>query len=64
MGRETANIHLGSFSRADLERRLTELDHDERWFAAATERMVASTRADHAAWAKKHPAKKKVTESA
>ena len=59
MGRETANIHLGSFSRADLERRLQELDGDERWFAAATERMVASTQSDHAAWAKHHPVKKK-----
>jgi hypothetical protein len=59
MGRETANIHLGSFSRADLEGRLKELDRDERWFAAATERMTASTRSDHAAWAKSHPARKK-----
>ena len=59
MGRETANIHLGSFSRADLERRLKELDRDERWFAEATERMTASTRSDHAAWAKRHPARKK-----
>ena len=59
MGRETANIHLGSFSRADLESRLKELDQDERWFAAATERMTASTRSDHAAWAKRHPARKK-----
>ena len=51
MGRETANIHLGSFSRADLEKRLKELDRDERWFAAATERMTANVRSDHAAWA-------------
>jgi len=64
MGRETANIHLGSFSREDLEKRLKELDRDERWFAAATERMTANTRSDHAAWAKRHPAKKKATESA
>ena len=59
MGRETANIHLGTFSRADLEKRLKELDRDERWFAAATERMASSTESDHAAWAKRHPAKKK-----
>jgi len=58
MGRETANIHLGSLSRADLEKRLKELDRDERWFAAATERMTASTRADHATWAESHPAQK------
>ncbi len=51
MGRETANIHLGSFSRKDLEKRLKELDRDARWFAQATERMTASTRRDHAAWA-------------
>ena len=64
MGRETANIHLGSFSRADLEKRLKELDRDERWLAAATERMTANTRSDHAAWAEHHPAKKSATESA
>jgi hypothetical protein len=64
MGRETANIHLGSFSRADLEKRLKELGRDERWFAAATERMTANTRSDHAAWAEYHPAKKSATESA
>jgi hypothetical protein len=63
MGRETANIHLGSFSRVDLEKRLTELDRDERWFAAATERMTENTRSDHAAWAEYHPPKK-ATEAA
>jgi len=57
MGRETANIHLGSFSRADLEKRLKELDREARWFTAATERMTANTRSDHAAWADHHPAK-------
>jgi hypothetical protein len=51
MGRETANVHLGSLSCVDLEKRLAALDREERWFAAATERMVANTRADHAAWA-------------
>jgi len=55
MGRETANIHLGSFSRADLQKRLKELDRDERWFTTATDRMTAITRADHATWAEHHP---------
>ena len=64
MGQETANIHLGSFSRADLEKRLKELDRDERWFAAATERMTANTRSDHAAWAAYHPPTKNAAESA
>ena len=64
MGWETANIHLGSFSRADLEKRLKALDRDERWFAAATERMIANTCSDHAAWAEHHPGKKNATESA
>ena len=58
MGRETANIHLGSFSRRDLEKRLKELDRDDRWFAVATERMTANTRSDHAAWAEHCAAKK------
>jgi hypothetical protein len=61
MGRETANIHLGSFSRADLEKRLKELDRDERWFVAATERMTANTGSDHAAWAEYQPPKKSAT---
>jgi hypothetical protein len=52
MGREMANIHLGSRSRAVLEKRLTRLDHDQLWFAAATDRMAACTRKDHAKWAK------------
>ena len=56
MGQETANIHLGSLSRADLEKRLKALDRDERWLAAATERMTANTRDDHATWAESHPA--------
>ena len=64
MGRETANIHLGSFSRADLEKRLKELDRDERWFAAAAERMSENTRSDQAAWAACHPPKKNAAESA
>ena len=59
MGRETANIHLGSFSRADLEQRLKELDRDERWFAAATERMTETTHSDHRVWAEHQSGKTK-----
>ena len=51
MGQETANIHLGSRSRDALEKLLKGLDHDERWFPTATERMAACTRKDHAKWA-------------
>jgi Ser/Thr protein kinase RdoA (MazF antagonist) len=54
MGQETANIHLGSRSRNVLENLLTGLDHDERWFPTATERMAACTREDHAEWAKRY----------
>ena len=64
MGRETANIHLGSLSGAGLEKRLKELDRDKRWFVAATERMTASTRDDYATWAECHPAKKNAPGSA
>ena len=52
MGRETANIHLGSRSGDALERLLTALGRDQRWFSTATDRMAACTRKDHAAWAK------------
>ncbi len=52
MGWETANIHLGSRNPGALEELLKELDHEERWFPTATERMAACTRKDHAAWAK------------
>ena len=52
MGQETANIHLGSRNRDALEKLLNRLDHDERWFPTATERMAACTRKDHAEWAK------------
>ena len=55
MGRETANNHLGSLTQTDLANRLNELNRDERWFAAATERMTAITRADYATWAQRHP---------
>jgi hypothetical protein len=50
MGHETANIHLGSRSRRDLETRLNRLNRDGQWFSTATERMVACTRKDHAEW--------------
>ena len=54
MGRETANIHLGSRSTDDLEERLNTLDQNRAWFPAATDRMVASVREDHAKWAERH----------
>ena len=50
MGRETANIHLGSRSRRDLETRLNRLNRDRQWFSTATERMVLCIRKDHAEW--------------
>jgi hypothetical protein len=54
MGRETANIHLGSRTSHDLAERLGTLDQNLRgWFGAATDRMVASVRKDHAKWAGK-----------
>ena len=46
MGRETANIHLGSRSGDALKKLLAELGRNDRWFPAATERMVAGTRKD------------------
>jgi hypothetical protein len=52
MGRETANIHLGSRASQDLTARLGALDRNIRgWFPAATDRMVESVRKDHAKWA-------------
>ena len=54
MGRETANIHLGSRSSEDLAERLKRLDQHAGWFPAATDRMVASTRKDHAKWAQRY----------
>jgi hypothetical protein len=55
MGRETANIHLGSRTSEDLAERLDALDRNlPGWFADATERMVASVRKDHAKWAGRH----------
>jgi hypothetical protein len=54
MGHETANIHLGTRSAEDLERRLDSLGRDPRWFPTATTSMEACTREDHAAWASRH----------
>jgi hypothetical protein len=55
MGRETANIHLGTHTNQDLAERLGNLDQNLRgWFPAATDRMVASVRQDHAKWAERH----------
>lgn len=54
MGRETANIHLGSRSTDDLGERLNALDQNRTWFPAATTRMVASVRKDHAKWAERN----------
>ena len=54
MGRETANIHLGSRTNQDLGERLGSLGQNlPRWFPQATERMVASIRKDHAKWAER-----------
>jgi hypothetical protein len=54
MGQETANIHLGSRSGDALEKLLNGLDRDRLWFPAATERMAACTRKDHAEWATRY----------
>ena len=54
MGRETANIHLGSRTGADLADRLRRLNQNAEWFPAATDRMVACTRKDHAKWAERY----------
>ena len=54
MGQETANIHLGSRTADALQKLLKALDRDKLWFAAATERMAACTRQDHAEWAKRY----------
>jgi hypothetical protein len=51
MGRETANIHLGSRTNEELAERLSSLDRNRGWLAAATERMVACVRKDHSKWA-------------
>jgi hypothetical protein len=49
MGRETANIHLGSGHCCALQDRLQDLG-DGRWFSEATEQMASCTREDHAQW--------------
>lgn len=54
MGRETANIHLGSRSPDDVRARLTELGADAGWLTTAAERMADCTRRDHADWAARH----------
>lgn len=57
MGRETANIHIGSRTTKDLVGRLDALDQDLRgWFPAATDRMVDSVRQDQAKWAARYGA--------
>ena len=52
IGHETANIHLGSRSRDNLEKLVNRIGRDAGWFATATERMADCTRKDQAAWAK------------
>jgi hypothetical protein len=55
MGRETANIHLGSRTNQDLAERLNNVDQNVRgWFADATDRMVARVRKDYSRWAKRY----------
>jgi hypothetical protein len=52
MGRETANIHLGSRTSQDLGERLASLDGSlPHWLPLATDRMIACVRKDHAKWA-------------
>jgi Uncharacterized protein conserved in bacteria (DUF2252) len=54
MGRETANIHVGSRTPEDLENLLNRLNRDPEWFSTATEKMTVRTRKDHADWASRH----------
>ena len=55
MGRETANVHIGSRTTQDLNERIDALEQNLRgWFRAATERMVESVRKDHAKWAERY----------
>ena len=56
MGRETANVHLGSRNPDALGKLLDALNRDAHWFATATDAMIAATREDHAAWAKHYGA--------
>ena len=54
MGFESANIHLGSKSPAELHAALARLTQElgRDWLRAATERMEKVTREDHSAWMK------------
>ncbi len=53
MGRETANVHLGSGKKAILR----DLDaRPDGWLEAAANAMLAATKADWAAWKAAHPA--------
>ena len=54
MGFESANIHLGSKSPAELHAALARLNQElgRDWLRAATERMEKVTREDHSAWMK------------
>jgi len=56
MGFETANIHLGSRSPADLVQLLDSLDREvgSKWLEEATERMVSAVYKDHRAWVKRY----------
>jgi hypothetical protein len=58
MGFETANIHLGSRSPADLVHLLDSLDRKlgSRWLEEATERMVLAVYKDHRAWLRRYKA--------
>jgi hypothetical protein len=56
MGFETANIHLGSRSPADLIHLLDSLAREvgSRWLEEATERMVQAVHKDHRDWVKRY----------
>jgi len=56
MGFETANIHLGSRSPADLIHLLESLAREvgSRWLEQATERMVRAVYNDHRVWVKRY----------
>jgi len=60
MGAETANIHLGSRSGADLEQKLQRLERsvNRHWLVEASEAMAACTESDHATW-EKHVSRRK-----
>jgi hypothetical protein len=55
MGRETANVHIGSRTTQDLAQRIDALEQNlPGWFRTATERMVESVLEDHAKWTKRY----------